>query len=161
MRKYVTRASAILLAVGLTASRAQAQSEELAWLVCPDVVDATVKGLMIALKTKLKPDELDGLGVLVCTSVELYQSYNSKRTAERQTPLSRHTAHEFFCIDPLYSQYCNKTPAVPPTFGQALQGGEQDEFAGGWAAQCLQRSPNAQSCAAAILRQAIRDAENR
>ena len=50
---------------------------------------------------------------------------------------------------------------APPTFREALRERASEDFVGGWAAKCMQTNPTAEGCAAAILRQAISDAEKK
>lgn len=156
MRRYAaTVITVLLLMMGLGTSRGYAQSDDVTWLACPFVLDAGVKAILVGLRAKLNPEEFAGLGDLVCQAVELYQ--DSQRRQQEQTPLSRENAHKFFCVDPLYSPYCDKKP---PTFDEALRG-ERDGFTIGWAIQCLRSSANIPSCARAILNQVNRDAANR
>jgi hypothetical protein len=151
---------ALLLMIigGPMPQRAHAQSE-VGWVACPFVFDAATKVLLARLKTKLSPDEFAGMGDLVCTSVKLYRDYQKSRP--KQVPLSPQTAHEIFCANSQSLEYCGKTPLVPPSFKQALRQGANETFVGGWAAKCMQTNPTAEGCAAAILNQAIADAEKK
>jgi hypothetical protein len=147
-----------LISVSLIGSRAHAQSEAV-WHACPFAFDKATSMLVMRLKAKIRPDELAGMGDLVCTSVKLYMDYNKSRP--KAAPVPPPTAQQIFCANSQSLEYCGKTPLAPPTFKQALRGGAKENFVGGWAAKCMQANPTAQGCAAAILQQAIADAETR
>ena len=144
---------------GSCRSACHTPSRKQAWVACPFVLDAATQVLLARLKTKLSPDEFAGMGDLVCTSVKLYLDYQKSRP--KPVPLSPQTAHEIFCANSQSLEYCGKTPLVPPSFKQALRQGANETFVGGWAAKCMQNNPSAEGCAAAILNQAIADAEKK
>jgi hypothetical protein len=143
------------ISASLVGTRAHAQSEA-DWHACP-VAFATIKMLVTRLKAKVSPDEFAGISKLVCTSVKLYVDHNKNRP--KAAPLPPQTAQQIFCANSQSLEYCGKTPLAPPTFKQALRRGASEDFVGGWAAKCMQANPTAQGCAAAILQQAIADAE--
>ena len=144
-----------LISASLISTRAHAQSEA-DWPTCP-VAFAAIKMLVTRLKTKVSPDELTAISKLVCTSVKLYVDHNKNRP--KMVPLPPQTAQQIFCANSQSLEYCGKTPFAPPTFKQALRGGANENFVGGWALKCMQANSTAEGCAAAILQQAIADAE--
>src|SRR5262245_10500635 len=142
-----------LIGVSLIGTRAHAQSEA-NWHACP-VAFAAIKMLVTRLKSKVSADDLTGISRLVCTTVKFYTEHNKNRP--EAIPLSPEAAERFFCAQSL--KYCGKTPLAPPTFKQALRGGDSENFVGGWAVKCMQINLTAEGCAVAILKQAIADAQ--
>lgn len=147
MKTYVSALlfAALLLVLPLAANRSHAQSNDLAWLTCGPLLNGTAK--VLARRLKLPPSELDSIGDLICGIGQIVDD-TRKRSGPKRDPLSRQSAQQYYCADPAYAAYCDKTP---PSLAQAASGGARSEFENTWIARCLSRDLTAQDCVLSIF----------